>query len=243
MKRLFVILFLALFLSCRKDAVDLTVPNGALYQITANGKVHASYEYADGLLARENQFGTCETPYSITQYNYKSGRLNLAESSTKGLYSSHSAALCDPNGKYTNSVKSSFEYDALGRLIKVIYSKTYIEYEYKENEVIQRFLENGQPPFRIHHLKYDIHGNLIEEKTPDPVNGGVTRYEYDNHQNPLSVNNGIFSPSAFKSGNNVIKAFDSSGNQLWHRKFTYNSDGLPSECDEGNGAVYVYHYR
>lgn len=242
MKRLFVALFFAFLISCTKEDVDPTIPDGSLYQITVNGKLHDSYEYANGLLAKENQFGSCDTPYGIVQYAYENGRLRVTESSMRGMYSSYSGAMCNADGDYEKSVRR-FEYDSKGRLAKILLTNTSVAFEYKNDEVIKRYFQDGKATSRIHYLKYDAKGNLIEERTPDPVNGGVVRYEYDNHINPRQLKEGVYAQSPFRGPNNVIKAFDASGNQLYDRKFTYNAEGLPVQLDEGKGSIFVYHYK
>lgn len=242
MKRLFLLLLVLTVGSCTTQNIDPAIPDGALYQITVNGKIQSSYEYANGLLALESLYGSCDTPYSISRYNYKSGKIHSAESSVRGIYSSLSTALCDPKGAYDKSTRN-FEYDAQGRVTKLLLVHTSVEYTYTPDEVVKHYLENGQPTSRVHYLKYDDQANLIEERTPDPVHGGVVRYEYDSHPNPLQLLEGVYAGSPFQGPHNVVKAFDVDGNLLWHRKFTYNDKGLPSHCDEGNGAVYVYHYK
>ncbi|MCE7044326.1 RHS repeat protein [Dyadobacter sp. CY312] len=242
MKRLFVTLFFAFLISCTKENVDPTIPDGSLYQITVNGKLHDSYEYANGLLAKENQYGSCDTPYAIVQYAYENGRLHATESAMRSLYSSSADAMCNPDGDYEKSVRK-MEYDSQGRLAKIQLTSTSVAYEYKNDEVIKRYFQDGKATSRVHYMKYDAKGNLIEERTPDPVNGGVVRYEYDNKTNPLQLKEGVHAQSPFRGPNNVIKAFDASGNQLFYRKFTYNAAGLPVDLDEGNGSIFVYHYK
>jgi hypothetical protein len=242
MKRLFVALFFAFLISCTKENIDPTIPEGALYQITVNGKVHDSYEYVNGLIAKESQFGSCDTPYGIIEYGYDNGRLMVTESLMRALYSSNSGAMCDDKGDYEKTIRKSL-YDSQGRLAKVLLTNTSVEYKYENDEVIKRYFQNGDTTFRVHYLKYDTKGNMTEERKPDPVNGGIVRYEYDNRVNPLHLKEGVYSQSPFRGPNNVIKAFDANGKQLWHRKFTYNAQGLPTRCDEGNGSVYVYHYK
>lgn len=242
MKRLFLLLLILTIGSCTKENIDPTIPDGALYQITVNGKVQSSYEYANGLFSLEQQYGSCDTPYSISKYHYQSGNLHAVESSLRGINSSNGSALCNPEGVYEISTRS-FEYDNQSRVAKVLLAHTSIEYVYTATEVVKTYMENGQATMRVHHLKYDEKGNLTEEKTPDPVNGGIVRYVYDTNPNPLFLKAGKYAESPFRGPNNVVKAFDADGKELWHRKFTYNSNGLPLQCDEGNGAVQVFHYK
>ena len=240
MRRLFIALFVFALFSCKKETIDPSVPEGALYKIiTVNGKVHTSFDYADGLLVKKSDFSNCDTPYWITSFAYRSGKLYAVKSAVRGIYSSFSGALCDPKGTYDESI-STREYDGQGRLAKLNTQNSFVEYQYNGQEVIQKFFDSSGNNVRTHYLKYDDRGNVLEEKTPDPVNGGATSYTYDTKRNPLG---GKGATSAFNGPNNAVKAFDAAGKQLWERKFTYNNDGLPSECLESNGAVYVYHYK
>ncbi|MCE7060652.1 hypothetical protein [Dyadobacter sp. CY343] len=244
MKNFSLIFTLALFVfSCKKDNVDPSVPADALTKITVDDKLHESFEYADGMLVKENRFGSCETPYSIVNYKYQSGRLKSVEASARGLYSSYSGAMCDPNGTF-DSYKSEVEYDSEGRVSRVVRDKSTTEFEYKGREVIEKISYDQGTGARIHNLKFDERGNLIEAETPDPVNGGIIRYEYDNKINPLHERNmASGSGYAFSGPNNPIKAFDAAGNLLWERKFEYNEKDLPTVCVESNGVAYRYHYE
>lgn len=242
MKRSFVLLFVVLFISCKKDSPDPTFPDAALCQTTVDGKVYTSYEYQNGLLVKQNQFGPCDTPHGMISYGYKAGKIQSEESAMKALYSSLPNAMCDPAGSYEKSWKN-LEYDTQGRISKILLAKTSIEFEYKEGEVIKRYFQDGAATSRVHYQKYDNKGNLIEERTPDTVNGGVTHYEYDDHPNPLYLNKGMYAGSAFEGPNNPVKAFDAKKQLLWERKFTYTDKGLPAKCLESNGITYVYHYH
>lgn len=230
-----------LLFSCKKDNVDPNIPEGALTQITAGDKVHETFEYADGMLVKENKFSSCETPYAIVFYNYQAGRLKSVESSARGVYSSYSGAMCDPNGTFESYV-SLVEYDSEGRVSKVIRDRSITEFQYKGLEVTEKIsYEQG---VRIHSLKFDQKGNLIEARTPDPVNGGVQRYEYDDKINPLYERNmASGSGYAFRGPNNLIRSFDAAGNLLWERKFKYNNKNRPEVCEESNGVSYRYHYQ
>jgi hypothetical protein len=235
-------LLLSLF-ACKKGTVDLEVPESALYQITAGSKLHATFEYADGLLAKENSFGSCETPYAITSYTYQSGRLIAMQSAARGTTSSFSGAMCDPNGSY-DRYNSILEYDNKGRISKIIRGKSTTALEYNGLEVTEKVSYDGQVNARIHYLKFDSKWNLTELRTPDPVYGGVQRFEYDNKYNPLYNPHIVGGFAAiFRGPNNPVRSFDAAGNLLWERKFRYNQDGLPEICEESNGGVYTYHYK
>ncbi|KAA0992964.1 hypothetical protein [Dyadobacter aurulentus] len=244
MRKFSLTISLALLLfSCKKDNVDPTIPEGALTQITAGDKVHETFEYADGMLAKENRFSSCETPYAIVSYNYQAGRLKSVESSARGVYSSYSGAMCDPNGTF-ESYMSLVEYDSEGRVGKVIRDRSTTEFQYNGLEVIEKISYDQGSGVRIHTLKFDERGNLIEVRTPDPIYGGVQRYEYDDKVNPLYERNmASGSGYAFRGPNNPIRSFDAAGNLLWERKIHYNDKNLPEVCEESNGVSYRYHYR
>ena len=245
MKRLFTAIFLNFLFSCKNGNLDIdpSVPAGSLYEIKVSDKISSGYEYENGILVREKEYGACETPYSITQYNYKSGTLVSYESSYRGIYSSNSRALCDANGAFEKDFKT-VKYDNLGRVSKILLKNTEVRYEYEDNQISKHITENGSNvSARVHYLKYDTSGNLIEEKTPDPANGGITRYKYDEKPNPLYFKYDKQPKSAFTSPNNVVKAYDAAGRQLWERKFTYNAKGLPESCVESNGITYSYVYK
>ncbi|CAG5069397.1 hypothetical protein DYBT9623_02133 [Dyadobacter sp. CECT 9623] len=235
--------FALLVFSCKKDDVNPSAPHDALIRITAGDQLYQSFEYADGMLAKENLFGSCDTPYSIVNYKYQSGRLKSVEASARGTYSSYSGAMCDPNGTF-ESYKSEVEYDSQGRVSKVIRDRSTTEFEYKGRDVTEKISYDHGTGARIHHLKFDERGNLTEARTPDPVNGGIIRYEYDDKINPLHERNmASGSGYAFSGPNNPIKAFDAAGNMLWERKFEYNTKQLPTTCQESNGVTYSYHYQ
>lgn len=243
MIRLCTVIFLIFLFSCKNRNLDPSVPAGALYEIKVSDKINTGYDYENGILVRVKEYGACETPYYITQYNHNSGTLVSYESSYRGIYSSNSRALCDPNGAY-EKYSYMVEYDGQGRVNKVLSKNTFIKYEYQVNQVVKHIIENGSNvSARVHYLEYDHSGNLIEEKTPDPVNGGITRYEYDDKTNPLFFKYDKQPKSAFTSPNNVVKAYDAAGRQLWERKFTYNANGLPQSCKESNGLTYIYVYK
>ena len=244
MNKLLPILFLILIISCKNDKVDPDVPTGALQKITVNGKMYASFDYSNGILVKESYFGSCETPYHVTTYDYESGRVKSVRSGLRGVYSSNSNAMCDPNGVFEVS-NTTFEYDSQNRIFRALRPNSITQYIYGDKQVIEKLSYNAGASVRDEYYKYDDRGNIIEVRRTDPANAGTTKYEYDDKVNPLhragTFTGGPLSP--FNTPNNVVKAFDPAGKLLWERKFSYTPAGLPSECAETNGAVQQYHYK
>ena len=240
MIRYYSFLLALLLFSCAKEEELSPIPDGVLLQITHQGKVHESLDYENGKLFRVNSYGSCDTPFGITEYSYSNDLIKNIKRSSRGVYSSSSGAMCDPNGKY-ETYDSHFEYDSKGRVGKVTFSKTYVTFEYNNEEVIEKYFENGSN-VRTHYLKYDEKGNLVEERTPDPVNGGIVRYEYDNQANPMR-NPFDRVGSAFESPNNVVRAKDASNQIIFELKYTYDTNGRVKIRTEANGDTYDYHYQ
>jgi YD repeat-containing protein len=242
MRSHYLILLFVCLLSCKKSKVEVVVPAGTLLEITANGKVSERYEYANGLLISENLFMNCETPAMVISYKYDGDLLRSVTTSSRGMTSSLSTAMCDPSTPVDKHL-SAFEYDAGGRLKKAIREKSVSEYEYNAQGLVAKITQRFDAQARETFMQYDSKGNLIEKSGAEMINGDPERYEYDNQTNPFfAMKRSQEFASPFNSRNNVIKAFDKSGKLLWERKFTYNNFGLPTECLETNGITYQYHY-
>ena len=236
---------LALFLSCKDNSTGPLTPGEMLARITVDGKVEETKEYRNGRLIKESNFGGCDTPFMVHEYSYEGDRIAGSSAAMRGIYSSLSTALCNPEGKYERSERR-FEYDKEGRLSSSGNGQTNITYSYDGPVITMRYVNNQTGKVSTETvMKTDANGNIVEVSNPESAGGGVTRYEYDKKVNPLykikSMRIGAMSPFE-SSPNNVIKAYDKNGNVLWERKFSYNLKDLPEKCLETNGVTYHYHY-
>lgn len=217
------------------------IPDGALLKITRQGKMLESFDYQNGKVIRVNTYGSCDTPYSIVEYNYSNELLESLKRSSRETYMLGPGALCDPDGKVV-TYDCQFEYDSQGRIQKTVAGGSYTTFEYKNDEVIMRFFGNGITP-TTDSLKYDERGNLIERRAPNPVNGGMLRYEYDNHINPLrNLHNDDGFVPADCGPNNIIRVRNASNEVVLEYKYTYDANGRVKSRTE-NGQVYDYHYQ
>lgn len=241
MKLLLPLLLVGLFLSCHKK-VDPEVPAGALFKVTSKGQLYQRLEYGNGRVARLLGFNGCESPYSVVDFGYDDGRINFTRRGDRGLLSSWSGALCDPNlpFEYHNY---SFERDKQGRISKVTGKYMTAIYSYDGNKAtVQVNRESGDPAWHIY-LTFDGNGNIIERRNSETDTLGLTRFEYDNNPNPLRELDFSGLPNPFTCPNNVVRSLDSRGEVLWERKFTYNTAGWPVTLNEGTGVEHQYHYQ
>jgi YD repeat-containing protein len=237
MKKLLLVLWLPLVLGCKKD--EVTVKEGFLRQIVVQDKVHQSFEYYSGLLAKEQYFGfTCQdTPVDAFEYKYQNNRLVTLKSTLRGLYSSTSA-MCDPATGLTS--EEQFAYDPQGRLVRVNRGNSYLLFDYNAEGRVERqtrFSSDGTAD-HTSSFRYDARGNMVEETD---ASGRTTTYTYDQNSNPfflMKQRPGWISPFNI-SPNNVIRA---NGQAQWERTFSYHPNGLPETVLETNGLIYKYIY-
>lgn len=246
MRSVYFLLLITLFFSCKKDNVeaDINPPADALSKIIVNGKVSEEYEYKNGRLAKESSYFNCDTPRMIFNYVYDSNLLIRLTTQSRGMYSSSSTELCNPDSKFDER-QESLKYDGKGQLVRRDAPSTYFIYERNAEGQVVSITQYFGSESKKTSLKYDSNGNLSEISGAANINGDPVRYEYDNQTNPyhsMTRFDNLFA-SPYHSPNNVIKAFDKDGKQLWERNFTYNSAGLPIKCVETNGLVYEYQYQ
>ncbi|WP_031528149.1 hypothetical protein [Dyadobacter crusticola] len=242
MKRYALILLLGLIFSCKKEKADPAIPVGSLFEINSSSNVQTRLEYGDGRVIRILNYSSCDTPYAISEFGYSRDRITSIRTGSRGLLSSWSGALCDPNEKFEYQ-NYTVEYDAEGRQSKVTGKNLTATYEYTGSNALVNVLYHKENIRRVDLFRFDVNGNVIERQNAAPNSLGPSRYEYDNHPNPFyGLNTNIF-PDPFTSPNNVIRAFDYAGNLQWERKFTYDASGRPLTCDEGSGVQLEYHYR
>lgn len=242
MRRYILIFILGLLFSCKKDKADPEVPVGALYKITAKEKLHNSLEYNNGRVSRVLAYSSCDTPYHIVEYGYSGDQVTLVRSGMRGVLSSWSGALCDPNGTF-DFQNYTIQFDAQGRYSKVTGENLLVNYEYDGQEATVRMSDKAGNLPRAYHLKFDNNGNIVERRNAASGNIGIIRYEYDNNPNPMEGLSSYSWADPFTSANNVVRAVEGNGQIQWERKFTYDSAGRPLTCDEGNGVTYQYYYR
>ncbi|RFS17816.1 RHS repeat domain-containing protein [Emticicia sp. C21] len=246
MKKLAIILLIALGLGCKKEAADPQTPSSGkkLVSITVNGKVNHSFQYDKNLLIKENYFGFCETnPTDEFNYEYKNAKLSGLKTTLRSMYSSSSAS-CDPAAGLKG--EEIFEYNTQGKIVKATRNNggfssfnTTTEYVYNAKGFVEKQIILGGTNSLVTTFEYDATGNLIKQTDPD---GQVTNYEYDNKINPYYLMNqrpAWISPFN-KSPNNVIKA---SNRYIFKRTFKYDEEGYPTEVSEDNGFTYKYNYE
>lgn len=240
MRPLLKLAILLLCLACEKEPSMQPASAPFLKQIMVDDKVYMSFEYNEGLLAREARFAAeCEeSPLFEFSYVYENGKLSGIRHMTKMLYS-NTNKICDPSSglRFT----TNFEYNTDGMISKVVGDSSYTEFFYNQEGLIEKYVVydlKGQE-YAGNYYEYDPRGNLIQVTYSD---GNATHYEYDNKINPFYRMNqrpGWISPFN-KSPNNVIKA---TGRENFERTFEYNEEGLPIRLLEDNGLTYSYYYQ
>ncbi len=239
-------MLLLLVFSCKENTVDRSIPEGMLYKITKNGKTVDSLSYEGGRLKKQFLFSGCDYANRTIVYNYRSDRLNTVEFiSRASSNTSYGENPCDPSAE-TQVLSRKILYGSDGRISGFHDEKHAAYYFYNGLDILME-IRNGDTGKTVQEnsLKLDAFGNLLEMATPSPINGGITRYEYDDKVNPYKRvrefhYDGL---TAYNGPNNVVKAFDADGRLIWERKFTYRSDGQPQTCLEPDGVAYEYHYR
>jgi hypothetical protein len=241
MKFIMFVLFSMLLFSCEKK-VDREIPAGALFEITSNGLLHQKLEYGNGTVLRLLAYNSCESPYSIAEFGYEGNQIDFIRKGDRGLLSSWSGAMCDPNLPFDYN-NYYFERDKQGRISKVTSKYMTAIYSYDGQKAsVQINRESGDPAWHIY-LTFDNNGNIIERRNSETDTVGLTRFEYDNRPNPLRGLGSLGVPDPFTCPNNVLRSLDSGGQVHWERTFTYNSAGLPQKLNEGTGVEYIYHYQ
>jgi YD repeat-containing protein len=237
MKKLLLLFWLPLCLSCKKD--EVTVKEGFLRQMVVQDKVYQSFEYKSGLLAKEQHFGfACQdTPVDAFVYQYQNKRLVTLKSTLRSLYSSTSA-MCDPAQGLSS--EEQYAYDPQGKLVRVNRANSHLLFVYNaEGRIERQTLYGSGGTIGIATIfRYDARGNIVEETD---ASGQTTTYTYDKNPNPfflMKQRPGWISPYN-KSPNNVIRA---SGQRQWERTFGYLANGLPKTVLETNGLLYKYIY-
>ncbi|MBA4053743.1 MAG: hypothetical protein C0490_03440 [Marivirga sp.] len=223
--------------ACDESSVKNPSGGPQLSEIRADGKIQQTFEYSNGLLAKENVFGVCiDNPSDEYAYSYADNKLNNIHLTIRGIYS-NLAALCDPAKGLR--YKEYYEYNSNNDIIGISRENSYTTFIYNSEGLVEKqFVEFDQGTLETTYA-YDVNGNLIAETDPD---GNVTWYQYDNRKNPyydMNQRPGWISPFN-KSPNNVIRA---SGHYNFERTLLYNSEGFPTEIMEDNGIRYVYVYR
>lgn len=227
--------------SCKKE-LDPQIPVGAFFKITAQGKLQNNLEYSNGQVSRILAYSNCETPYSIVEYGYTRDQITSIRSGTRGILSSWSGAMCDPDLPFdfqTYTLKLNNQ----NRYSKVTSENMIATFSYAGLKAAINVTDNAGKSGRRIYLLFDSNGNIIEQRNSETDTLGLVRYEYDSHPNPMRGLNSYGLTNPFACPNNVVRSLDSRGQIQWDRKFTYNDAGWPVTCNEGNGIEYQYHYR
>lgn len=236
-KSVYLVLLLAV-IGCRKSKDSSN--NVLLREISTDSGPSQVFEYSNGMLAKESNYfpAFCATPIDERTYVYQNGRLDHTETTMRSLYSSISA-LCNPAGGIRS--EEAFEYDAQGRIVKVIRDQAYTEFVYNAAGFVAKqviYSSNGTPHYSTV-FTYDSRGNIIRE---DDSHSGIRQYEYDNKKNPLYLikSRPDFISPFTSSPNNVIRG---TGNFLnFERRIVLYQHDMPFRVEE-NGEYYTYTYQ
>jgi hypothetical protein len=221
------LLFVAIFLSCKKEEPLITVnskTNGTLLsKVLIDKQPYYEYSYnIAGLIADE------KSKYDFTKHNYNDRNQLVSTDyySNFDILSSdlliYQAAISRKewvtplNG--TKGGTNKYEYNSIGQLIKTTYSRSlstsseYSEFNYDVNNRISRqilYWENKETGYTDY--LYDSKGNLIKETLYNmPLTGAdelstTIQYEFDNQQNPYESFIGLLTPGINTNHNNIIK--------------------------------------
>ena len=221
------LLFVAVFLSCKKDE-SLTVGNVGnteallLSQVLIDNQPSFGYLYNAARLISEEK-----STFNFTMYHYNDKNQLV----TTDYYSNYDILSSDLtifqtalNRKEWVTPDSpnkggniKYEYSDNGQLFKATYSplsgsSQYSEFSYGVNNRISRQIlywadkETGSIEY-----SYDGKGNLSEENLYNLLSTGVNelgttvRYEFDNEQNPYKSVSKLMTPGINTNRNNIIK--------------------------------------
>lgn len=240
MKKLAILLLLALGLGCKKESADPQtsgISGKKIISLTVSNKPSITFEFDKDLLVKENAYTFCETnPTDEFTYEYANGRISKLKTTLRSMYSS-TTALCNP----ASGMKSeeTFEYNGKGQLSRIVRVNTTTEFIYNTEGRVEQQIDKSDGKNITTRFEYDTRGNITKVTNGDRE---VTVYEYDNKINPYYlIRQRPQWISAFnKSPNNVIKA---TGRYSFQRIFKYDTEGYPTEVLEDNGLTYKYNYE
>lgn len=237
--RFLLFILAALFFSCTKNATDEGT-NARLRYLKTAGKITQSFEYnPDGLLVKENWFGSCEkTPADEFTYSYSGVRLDTITSVIRRLYSSTSF-ICDP-AKGLRS-KDVVEHDSQGRIHRIVRENgTTNTFHYNAQGLVEKITATSNGGDYVTTFRRDVAGNIIEQTDGQ---GNTTQYGYDTKTNPyygIKMQTGTI--NAFTdSPNNVVNITSAAGGGSTIR-YEYNRHGLPVKMLY-SGGVYEFIYQ
>jgi hypothetical protein len=266
----FCLLFITVFLSCKKDEISDAVNPGNAYipllsKVLIDNQPYSEYLYNDAKLIIEER-----SKFDITIHHYN----NKNQIISSDLYANYDILSNDlnvyqsamdrtewvtiENGKKSGTI--TYEYSNNDQLIKTTYtcpssgSSEYSEFTYDVNKRIDRqilYWENNKTGYIDY--SYDGKGNLIEEALYNLTSLGVaelsstTRYEFDNEQNPYKLFSRLINPGINTNRNNIIKETftihsdaDQRTDKVQITENSYAYDGNGYPLSKDGNVVYVY---
>lgn len=261
------LLFVSIFYSCKKDE-QLIIGNNdvpLLSKVIIADQPYHEYLYNDANLISEEK---SKFDFTMHQYNDKNQLVTTDYYGDDAILSSSPEVqetvlnrkdwVNPDNSEKGGSVK--YEYNNNEQLIKTTFSRPlvsnteYSEFTYDVDDRISRqtlYWENKISGY-IDYL-YDGSGNLIKEilyyvpSTGVAEMSTITRYEFDNKQNPYKSFNSLMTPGINTNRNNIIREtytihfkVDQGPEtvQITETSYAYNDKGYPIRK---NGTVgYVY---
>ena len=216
MRKIILISFLALILSCNSDDDDNGLSNSRLKitridQFSNNNSIGTTlFEYDEELrlIAQKDGAGNV-----IFTYNYENDRITSIVSNSSTTIYNYNGDLITSTSNSENNALVEYEYNSLEQLIT---SKSY---------------EDGILQCEINYT-FNSEDN-IETVTNSCFNSGSgpNNFEYDNmkNQNSILFNSGLLKIFAVGFGNNNIKrALDNNSTVLYTVTYEYNNQGYPT---------------
>ncbi len=213
MKKIILISFLALILSCSSNEDNgLTNSSIKLTRIdhfSNNNSIGMTvFEYDDELRLIEQKDGSGNVVFT---YNYENNNITSIVSNSATINYNYNGYLITSTSNSENTTLVEYEYNALEQLVT---SKSY---------------ENGI-------LQCEINYTFNSEDNIETVmnscfnsGSGPNNFEYDNVKNQNSL---LFNPGLLKvfnyGNNNIIQSLDSNSNVLYTVTYEYNNQGYPT---------------
>ena len=263
----FCLLFVAIFLSCKKEG-PLDVGNAnilLLSTVTIDNQPSFEYLYNGANLVSEEK---SKVDYTIHHYNDKNQLVtsdyyvnyNILSSDLQVFGTAMNITEWVTPDNVNKGGTFKYEYNDNGQLIKTTFSRTssgsseYSEFSYDVNNRISiqtLYWENNETGYIEY--SYDAKGNLIKEILYNVSATGVaelsttTLYEFDNEQNPYKSFGGLMTPGIRTNRNNIIKETNmiylnadkvADKAQITQTSYTYNGTGYP--ISKNGNTQYLY---
>jgi hypothetical protein len=247
------ILFVLVFYSCKKDELTVTGNTEVMFlsDVLMDDQPYYQYEYNDSdLVSTESS----KYDYTVNHYNSKNQLVSsdyywnsaILKSDAKMIETalSESEMINSSNGSKGGSIKYEYTDD---QLTKATYARPsggseYSSFSYDANNRINKqelFWNNNETGYIEY--QYDGKGNLVKEMLyemsgGDPVLATITKYGFDNKQNPFNSSKSIKLPGINSNRNNIVKEictiYPGNGqgeaiSQTTVNTYEYNINGYP----------------